>query len=142
MISQVGTPDDLYWQPRNSFVASFVGRGSILKGVAIKKNEDQMEIQLDGCKGTFLIAGAHEVGEHLVFTVKPEGIRIGVSDDDAMVATIHSLTHHLGGYRIELEIGNQIIFTFIPSDAILKEMKRGSSVPIRIDPQKVVVLSE
>ena len=36
-LEQVGTPDDLYGQPANPFVAAFVGRASMLEGVVVEQ---------------------------------------------------------------------------------------------------------
>ncbi|EFH82780.1 ABC transporter ATP-binding protein [Ktedonobacter racemifer] len=46
-IQQVGTPTDLYLQPTNKFVASFMGPVNTLQGQLVQQAESSLHIQLD-----------------------------------------------------------------------------------------------
>ena len=43
---QVGTPDEVYYRPRTSYVAQFVGNANILKGTVLKKTQEYMLVQI------------------------------------------------------------------------------------------------
>jgi len=49
-LQQVGTPEDLYLEPANRFVASFIGRSSALPGVVAERSGDgRCRVRLDPC---------------------------------------------------------------------------------------------
>ena len=37
-IAQIGTPQQIYHQPRNAFVATFVGRSNLFRGKLLERN--------------------------------------------------------------------------------------------------------
>lgn len=71
-IAQLGTPDELYFQPRNRFVAEFIGESNLISG------------RMNGA-GRMLTAGGSSVavpgdtwteGSELLVMVRPEKVRI------------------------------------------------------------------
>lgn len=58
-IIQTGTPAEVFWHPKDTFVAGFVGIGNQIKGVA-RKAGDLVEIVTD--TGTVIVAAAGEEG--------------------------------------------------------------------------------
>ncbi|MCK1504508.1 ABC transporter ATP-binding protein [Bradyrhizobium sp. 18] len=76
-VAQLGTPDELYFQPRNRFVAEFVGESNLISG------------QMSG-DGTMLIAQNQSIavpiskrteGSELLVMVRPENVRICSIDE-------------------------------------------------------------
>ncbi len=45
-IEQVGSPDELYDKPTNSFVANFIGESNFIEGTVIEQNHDGLTLQL------------------------------------------------------------------------------------------------
>jgi ABC-type Fe3+/spermidine/putrescine transport system ATPase subunit len=45
-IEQVGSPDELYDKPTNSFVANFIGESNFIEGTVIEQNHDVLTLQL------------------------------------------------------------------------------------------------
>jgi ABC-type Fe3+/spermidine/putrescine transport system ATPase subunit len=43
-IAQIGTPHQIYHQPRNAFVATFVGRSNLLRGEMLERNNGAARI--------------------------------------------------------------------------------------------------
>ncbi len=71
-IQQVGTPEEIYRQPANPFVADFVGVMNFLRGVS--RGPDTVE-----CAGTVLrSAEPHNIpaGEPVVAAIRPEDLRV------------------------------------------------------------------
>ncbi len=81
-IEQIGPPDELYEEPINAFVASFIGESNLFEGVAVGRAGDQLTVCLDG--GTEIIFTRQEKiteGERVRFCIRPE--KLFFADDDA-----------------------------------------------------------
>ena len=73
-VVQLGTPQDIYFRPRSSFVASFVGAANLLQGQSLGAGAAGTVVQLvDGtrldCVGDCVAAGTD-----VVVSVRPESI--------------------------------------------------------------------
>jgi spermidine/putrescine transport system ATP-binding protein len=84
-IEQVGTPTELYEQPRTSFVAGFLGVSNLLEGTVV--GDDQVKLSdgtlvrvpreaLAGKSGTVRIG------------VRPEKLRIGGGEGNTLAGTV------------------------------------------------------
>ena len=47
-IEQIGTPREIYSQPKSAFVASFIGHANVVAGTIISANEEALEISAQG----------------------------------------------------------------------------------------------
>jgi spermidine/putrescine transport system ATP-binding protein len=77
---QVGSPQQLYYQPKTAFVAGFVGNSNRFEGVIESRNGEQ--VQLRTAKGLALWAqrmGTADVGQKATLFIRPEAIEIGRS---------------------------------------------------------------
>lgn len=75
-IVQLGTPDELYFQPRNPFVARFIGESNLIDGTMTSD-------------GRMLIAGNHSIAvptstrvgsSDLLLMIRPEELRVTAID--------------------------------------------------------------
>lgn len=71
-LEQISTPEDLYNNPKTSFVASFVGENNEFDGRIIKKLEKAVEVKT--LYGTFKIKNIHnlEIGDIVKIFIRPE----------------------------------------------------------------------
>ncbi|MSO76312.1 MAG: ABC transporter ATP-binding protein [Alphaproteobacteria bacterium] len=76
MLQQSGTPEDLYHNPRNEFVASFVGESNILRG-RVENGPGGPSMALGDGLGIPLGAPAPPAGAEIVCVLRPEAIEIG-----------------------------------------------------------------
>jgi ABC-type Fe3+/spermidine/putrescine transport system ATPase subunit len=88
-LEQVGTPEDLYLRPSSRFVATFVGRASILAGE--QRAEGRAQIGDTRFRGQGVIwpvetAEGIEAGEEVDIVFRPEALTIGPPDQDATLA--------------------------------------------------------
>ena len=60
-LEQIGTPEEIYNQPRTRFVAAFVGHTNLLEGVVSRIVSDR-HVEVD-CKGTIVQAVSPSVAE-------------------------------------------------------------------------------
>lgn len=47
-ILQVGTPQDIYFRPKNVFVATFIGKSTLLQGKVVKRDADMVVVDVGG----------------------------------------------------------------------------------------------
>jgi ABC-type Fe3+/spermidine/putrescine transport system ATPase subunit len=82
-LEQVGTPRELYEQPRTLFVATFVGRASVMPGVMAAA--DRVRIG-DGVEWPATAPAAARSGEAVSVVVRPEALRFGADGLAGQVA--------------------------------------------------------
>jgi len=75
-ILQIGPPDEVMNQPRDEFIASFVGVETILTGLVFKKGRGSFMVAVDG--QAVEAVGETEVGETVVLCIRPENVTIAV----------------------------------------------------------------
>lgn len=86
-VQQIGTPKEIYNQPVNRFVSSFIGETNLLKAKVVKTLGNEVEIQTDeGLKLHGNISNASEnanfhIGETIYASVRPELIYEGKGEN-------------------------------------------------------------
>lgn len=97
-IRQFASPEQLYNEPDNSFVADFVGEGAVVPARAIgTRTHDQIEMQFLGHR--FTARAKIDAPTHVC--IRPEHLRF---DDDAPLRAKVKTTTYLGGkFRVKLE---------------------------------------
>jgi tungstate transport system ATP-binding protein len=75
-ILQVGPPAEVMNQPRNEFIASFVGVETILTGRVVRKGRGTFVASIDGPEVEAV--GEVEIGESVVFCIRPENVTLAV----------------------------------------------------------------
>jgi sn-glycerol 3-phosphate transport system ATP-binding protein len=128
VMEQIGTPDDVYWRPATTFVASFIGSPpmNLVRGQA-----DGLGLRVDG-QTLALPAPAPRAGE-LVLGVRPEHTAV---DGDGGWAAQVELVETLGAERlVHGRVGGQPFTVRI--DAAGAPPKRGDRVPLRASPTQL-----
>jgi spermidine/putrescine transport system ATP-binding protein len=89
-IIQVGSADDIYGQPANAFVATFVGETNMLRGRVSDRGAGSAT--LETAVGPLKGANPHDLaqGEEAVLFVRPERMRLlnGDASENRMTATL------------------------------------------------------
>ena len=73
-ILQIGPPDEIMNQPRDEFIASFVGVETILTGRVVRKGRGTFVASIDGQEVEAV--GEIEIGEPVVFCIRPENVTL------------------------------------------------------------------
>ena len=89
-IQQLASPDKLYEEPENSFVAQFIGENNTLQGAVVELKKDRALVQLDDgglieCKPINISA----VGERTRISIRPERVEY---NKKRMSKSAHTLT--------------------------------------------------
>lgn len=74
IISQVGTPKEIYQKPNSEFVAKFIGRANIVDARVLEKTEESTKISALGESYTVNEKVDYSVGSEVKIVVRPESI--------------------------------------------------------------------
>ena len=86
-IQQIGTPTDIYNEPKNAFVADFIGESNILDGVML----DDYKAKFAGHTFNCLDKG-FEKNEPVDIVVRPEDVDIVPAEEGMLKGTVTSVT--------------------------------------------------
>ena len=86
-IQQIGTPEDIYNEPKNAFVADFIGESNIIDGVMVRDKLVKMYGREFPC-----LDGGFAQGEPVDVVIRPEDIDIVPVDQGQLVGTVTSVT--------------------------------------------------
>lgn len=100
VIQQIGTPEDIYNEPVNAFVADFIGESNILDGVMLA----DYKARFSGHEFTCLDKG-FEVGEAVDVVVRPEDVDVVEVDKGMLRGTVTSVTFKGVHFEIIVDIG-------------------------------------
>ncbi|MDK2829399.1 MAG: spermidine/putrescine transport system ATP-binding protein, partial [Clostridium butyricum] len=71
IIQQMGTPEDIYNEPANAFVADFIGESNLLNGLMIK------DFEVEFCNKKFeCVDKGFEINEPVDIVIRPEDIKM------------------------------------------------------------------
>ena len=98
-VQQIGTPEDIYNEPQNAFVADFIGESNIFKGIMTKNMKARF------CGGEF--QGMDDVPEGTLVdvVVRPEDVIITTPEDGTITAEVISVIFKGMHYEVTVESG-------------------------------------
>ena len=98
-IQQIGTPEDIYNEPQNAFVADFIGESNIFKGIMT----GHMKVRF--CGGEFM--GLDDVAEGTLVdvVVRPEDVIITKPEDGVVEGEVVSVIFKGMHYEVTVESG-------------------------------------
>ena len=100
VIQQIGTPESIYNEPKNTFVADFIGESNIFSGVMPKDGE----VRFCGKKFECL-DGGFEKDEPVDVVVRPEDVKIKSVDDGILKGKVTSVIFKGIHYQILVQCG-------------------------------------
>lgn len=102
IIQQIGSPTDIYNEPENRFVASFIGESNIIAGTMIK---DYL-VEFDGVTFECVDKG-FEDNEPIEVVLRPEDLDIVKPEEAKITGTVKSVTFKGVHYEIVVETANR-----------------------------------
>ncbi len=130
-IQQIGTPEDIYNEPMNRFVASFIGESNIIEGIM----KDDLLVHFDNQDFVCVDKGFGK-NERVEIVIRPEDIDIVPSSKGLIEGVVSSIVFKGVHYEIEVEtkkrtylihttdvqsIGTHVGLTFQPEDIHVME---------------------
>ena len=131
-IQQIGTPEDIYNEPKNAFVADFIGESNIIEGTMIK---DEL-VNFNGVDFPCVDKG---FGENVPVDVviRPEDVIVSSPEKGQVKGIVESITFKGVHYEILVDIGDckWLIHT-------TKFAEVGKQVGLSVDPFDIHIMNK
>jgi spermidine/putrescine transport system ATP-binding protein len=82
VIEQMGAPDELYENPRTTFVANFLGQSNLIEGTIAGRSADLVTVDMHGISVSVPAQRAHAEGDQGWIGIRPEKVLIGPEGAD------------------------------------------------------------
>ncbi len=98
-IQQIGTPTDIYNEPKNAFVADFIGESNIIDGIMLEDNRVKLAGHVFDC-----VDGGFAKNEPVDVVIRPEDVDVVAPDKGMLTGTVTSVTFKGVHYEIIVDI--------------------------------------
>ena len=129
-IQQIGSPVDIYNEPKNAFVADFIGESNILNGMMVK----DLLVEINGHRFECVDTGFGE-NKPVDVVIRPEDIQLVKPDDSHISGVVQSVTFKGVHYEMLIEAYDH--------DWLVHSTKAaevGSTVGIKFDPYDIHIM--
>ncbi|RLE59587.1 MAG: hypothetical protein DRN53_06955, partial [Thermoprotei archaeon] len=139
-IVQVGRPSEIYMNPRNLFVATFIGRSTALRGSIeyIQGRRVKMRVN-EKLTITGKLAEDYElsVGDKAIAIMHPEDFTLKVEGESNIIEGVVELTMFLGPFtQLRINVGDQNMIAYIDPEY---EVKTGTRIRLAIKEEDVII---
>ena len=131
-IQQIGTPEDIYNEPKNAFVADFIGESNIIDGIMPEDNVVQMYGRRFPC-----LDGGFAPNEAVDVVIRPEDIDIVPVEQGQLSGTVTSVTFKGMQYDIIVDFRG---FKWLIQTT--DHCPEGARIGIKIDPDGIHVMKK
>ena len=129
MIQQVGTPEEIYNEPNNVFVADFIGESNIFSG------KMSGEKRVSFCGAEFPCLDDFHVGAEVDVVIRPEDIEMTVPERGQIKGTVQSVIFKGMHYDIAVQSGDNEILMKSTKNAVI-----GGELGLTIEPDGIHVI--
>ena len=131
-IQQIGTPEDIYNEPKNAFVADFIGESNIIDGVMVRDKVVKMYGREFPC-----LDGGFAENEPVDVVIRPEDIDIVPMEQGQLVGTVTSVTFKGMQYDIIVDFrGFKWLIQTTDHSPV------GARIGIKIDPDGIHIMKK
>ncbi|HBI6896554.1 TPA: spermidine/putrescine ABC transporter ATP-binding protein [Clostridium perfringens] len=131
-IQQMGSPEDIYNEPANSFVAKFIGESNIVDGIML----DDFKVEFGG-KIFDCVDKGFEKNEAIEVVIRPEDFEIVKYENGMLKGTVTSIIFKGVHYEIEVKDENH---TWILHNT--KHAEIGSKIGLSLDPESIHIMKK
>ena len=131
-IQQIGTPEDIYNEPKNAFVADFIGESNIIDGVMVRDKLVKMYGREFPC-----LDGGFAENEPVDVVIRPEDIDIVPMEQGQLVGTVTSVTFKGMQYDIIVDFRG---FKWLIQTT--DHSPEGARIGIKIDPDGIHIMKK
>ncbi len=128
-MQQIGSPEDIYNEPKNAFVADFIGQSNIFNGIMTGKLKARF------CGGEFVCVDDIEEGTHITAVVRPEDVILTAPGEGIIDGIVTSVIFKGMHYEITVESGkNEMVIQSVNS------AKLGARVGMTVEPDNIHIM--
>ncbi|XZM61864.1 spermidine/putrescine ABC transporter ATP-binding protein [Clostridium perfringens] len=131
-IQQMGSPEDIYNEPSNSFVAKFIGESNIVDGIML----DDFKVEFGGRIFDCVDKG-FEKNEAIEVVIRPEDFEMVKYENGMLKGTVTSVIFKGVHYEIEVKDENH---TWILHNT--KHAEIGSKIGLSLDPESIHIMKK
>ena len=139
-IEQMGSPADLYDNPKTAFVANFLGQSNLIKGTISGNDGDSQIVDLYGQKISLPKSRSHAVDSSTYAGIRPEKFRISLLETPVKGNVLSGGriedVSYIGvstQYQVEMPWGQELM-VFEQNDDGVAPFKKGDAVNISWEP--------
>ena len=132
VIQQIGSPEDIYNEPKNAFVADFIGESNILDGIML----DDYKVAFAGARFECLDKGFSK-REPVDVVIRPEDVKVVPKEQGALKGTVTSVNFQGVHYEIIVDIND---FKWMIQSIDSQEV--GEEIGIVLDPDDIHVMKK
>ncbi|MGL4741525.1 MAG: spermidine/putrescine ABC transporter ATP-binding protein [Sarcina sp.] len=131
-IQQMGSPEDIYNEPSNRFVAEFIGNSNIVDGIMLK------DFKVEFCATTFECVDSGFIpNENIEVVIRPEDIEMCDLASSQLQATVKSTIFK--GVHYEITVQNQHLNWIIHST---KSATVGDTIGLCLAPESIHIMKK
>lgn len=98
-IRQVDTPENIYAQPRDRFVASFVGESNLYDGVVTERTTDCATIRVENGPDLVCSDTNVRVGDAVSVVIRPEAVSVATGEGNSLNLVVEDAIFTGGSWR-------------------------------------------
>ena len=128
-IQQIGTPEHIYNEPQNAFVADFIGSSNLFNGMMTG------HLKARFCGGEFECVDDIEEGTHITAVVRPEDVILTKPEEGTIRGVVTSVIFKGIHYEITVQSGK--------SEMVVQSVhaaKVGDHVGMKVDPDNIHIM--
>ena len=142
---QEGKPEEIYWKPRNAFVAGFVGAANLVPVSVIELRETGVVVQTRGGALLPVSSGAHawSVGARALLCLRPEALRVEEAERSAggIPGTVAAQVFEGSRQLYDVTIPGGVIKVEMMTSAVVgRSFRLGDQVRVEVSPETSVLL--
>ncbi|MGV1056866.1 spermidine/putrescine ABC transporter ATP-binding protein [Clostridium perfringens] len=131
-IQQIGSPEDIYNEPANSFVAKFIGESNIVDGTMLDDFKVEFAGRIFNC-----VDKGFEKNEAIEVVIRPEDFEMVKYEEGMLKGTVTSVIFKGVHYEIEVKDENH---TWILHNT--KHAEIGSKIGLSLDPESIHIMKK
>ena len=138
VIEQLDTPQNIYNNPKTTFVADFIGESNILPGTITKTKKDTTEVKINK-EITISIPSNEkdEIGNKINILIRPENIKVSTNIlKDSIKGIVKDIIYDGAINKLFIELDEELSLKVNIQDEI--NFKEGSTVYLKIEKNNIV----
>lgn len=136
VIQQIGTPIDIYNEPKNAYVADFIGESNIIPGTMNKDLEVTFAEKAFECVDPLFPEFTKGKENPVDVVIRPEDIYVKEEGPDYINGTVQSIVFKGVHYEIMVESDNKIMWMIHDVDPVVI----GQRVGLTFDPDDIHIM--
>ena len=141
-ISQIGTPDDIYEKPKNTFVADFIGTSNFINLKLLNTTDGKSKVSFSNIE--FEIED--NFADNYKCILRPEHLLINpINNDDDLVivnAKIKIISYQGSLIKYIVEVNDQTLTAEFSNSMNVNRLNEGDNISIGFNPKSLVIIKD